>query len=82
MSINRFCSKCLIRDLAEEQQKNLKKYLDVIKQRDRVSEEVYISRLDICRKCEKLLNATCEGCGCYVEFRAAIKLGKCPYKKW
>ena len=41
MEPRRFCKKCLIRDLADEEQKDLKKYIDVIKQQDRVSDEKY-----------------------------------------
>lgn len=80
--MKRFCKKCLIRDLAETEQGDLKKYLAVIKQQDKVSDEIYETRLNICRECDKLLEATCEACGCYVEYRAIIKHGKCPYKKW
>ena len=82
MDPKRFCKKCLIRDLAVEEQKDLQKYIDVIKKQDRVSDEVYEERLNVCRECDKLLDATCEACGCYVEYRAIIKHGKCPYKKW
>ena len=82
MEERRFCKKCLIRDLAVEEQKDLQKYIDVIKKQDRVSDELYEKRLNICRECDKLLDATCEACGCYVEYRAIIKHGKCPYKKW
>ena len=53
----RICKKCLLRDLAEEDQKDLKKYLAAIKPEDRASEEVYEMRLGICRKCEKLAEA-------------------------
>lgn len=82
MEPKRFCKKCLIRDLAVEEQKDLQKYIDVIKKQDRVNDEVYEARLNICRECDKLLDATCEACGCFVEYRAIIKHGKCPYKKW
>ncbi|MCR5676379.1 MAG: DUF6171 family protein [Lachnospiraceae bacterium] len=78
----RKCLRCLLRDLAEEDQRDLKKYLDAIRKEDRAPEAVVEKRLEICRGCEKLTEATCEACGCYVEFRAAIKDGRCPKKKW
>lgn len=72
----------MLRDLAEEDQKDLKKYLAVIKKQDRVPNNIYEERLEVCRGCEKLQDATCVSCGCYVEYRAAVKHGKCPNKKW
>lgn len=78
----RICKKCLLRDLAAEDQKDLQKYLNVIKKQDRASDDEYERRLAVCRECEKLIGATCEACGCYVEFRAAAKHSRCPYKKW
>lgn len=78
----RICKKCLLRDLAVQDQKNIKRYLDAIKPADRASEEVYEERLAVCRECSKLNEATCQACGCYVELRAAVMHGRCPYKKW
>lgn len=78
----RICKKCLLRDLAEEDQKDLKKYLAAIKEADRATEELYEKRLAVCRECEKLVEATCEACGCYVEFRAYASRSRCPKKKW
>ncbi len=78
----RICKKCLLRDLAVEDQKDLQKYLNAIKEADRAADAVYEARLAICRECGKLSGATCEACGCYVEFRAAARHSRCPYKKW
>lgn len=78
----RVCRQCLLRDLAEEDQKDLKKYLAVIKPADQCSPPVYESRLSICMECALLQDATCLACGCYVEFRAYVKTGHCPKKKW
>ncbi len=78
----RICKKCLVRDLAVQDQKDLKKYLNAIKAQDRVQENVYEARLAVCRKCKKLHEATCQACGCYVELRAAVRHGRCPCKKW
>ena len=78
----RNCTRCLLRDLAEEDQRGLKKYLAVIKEPDRADPETYETRLQVCLSCEKLNNATCEVCGCYVEFRAYVKNARCPKRKW
>lgn len=78
----RVCKKCLLRDLAAADQKNIKRYLDAIKRQDRADEQVYEQRLAVCKECDRLYEATCQACGCYVELRAAIRHGRCPYKKW
>lgn len=78
----RICKKCLLRDQAKEEQKELEKYLSVIKMEDRVLDEVYEQRLEICKQCDLLVAATCQACGCYVEFRAAVAHSRCPKKKW
>ncbi|MCI9079348.1 MAG: hypothetical protein HFH68_10565 [Lachnospiraceae bacterium] len=76
------CKRCLLRDMAEADQKMLEKYRDAIKEADRVGEEEYERRLAICKECELLNAGTCGACGCYVELRAVAKAGRCPYKKW
>lgn len=76
------CKKCLLRELAEADAKMIENYKNAIKEQDRVEEEVYEKRLQICKECELLNAGTCGACGCYVELRAAAKVGKCPYKKW
>lgn len=82
MATTKICKKCLLRDLEKEGRAHLEKYLAAVKEEDKVDEELYEKRLQICRDCERLVEATCEACGCYVEFRALVKHGKCPYKKW
>jgi len=77
----RICKQCLLRDLAAEDQKDLQKYLAVIKPQDRANEALYEERLVVCRSCEKLSEATCEACGCYVEIRAHVAANRCPKKK-
>ena len=76
------CKRCLLRDMAEADQKMLEKYSDEIKKADRVEEEEYERRLAVCKECELLNAGTCGACGCYVELRAVAKAGRCPYKKW
>jgi len=78
----KICRRCLIRYLAEEDRKNLKKYLDVIKPQDRADPTEYERRLSVCRECDLLVEATCQACGCYAEFRTFGKRSRCPKKKW
>lgn len=80
----RFCRRCLTRELAdrEETYKNLWEYIDNLDADIKASEELYQLRLDICRKCDLLLEAMCRSCGCYVELRAAVERNGCPCKKW
>ena len=78
----RFCRRCLLRDLSEADQAELKKYLLRIKPEDRASGAEYERRLSICRKCEYLLEATCLKCGCYAEFRSYGRHARCPDRRW
>lgn len=78
----KICKKCLMRDLEKAERQKLKSYLAVIKEPDRAEDVLYQKRLEVCLGCDYLTDATCNACGCYVEFRAAVKHGKCPYKKW
>lgn len=78
----RICKKCLLREMAEEDSKQIEKYKDAIKEEDRVSEAVYEERLAVCKSCDLLNAGTCGACGCYVELRAVAENGRCPYKKW
>ena len=32
--------------------------------------------------CSYLNAGTCTACGCFVELRAALRTGHCPYRKW
>lgn len=76
------CKKCLLREMAEADFAMIKSYKAAIKEADRVSDDVYEKRLQICKECEKLNAGTCNACGCYVELRALGKTGKCPDKRW
>ncbi len=76
------CKKCFLREMAEEDAKMIEKYKNGIKEIDRVSEEKYEERLAVCKECDLLNAGTCGACGCYVELRAAAKVGRCPHKFW
>ena len=79
----RYCRKCLLEDGGTEGRVMLDRYLGAIRDEDKVSSKVYRKRLDICRGCERLADdGTCLSCGCYVEFRAVIKTGRCPKLHW
>lgn len=79
---NRVCTRCLLRDMEEAEKSKIEKYLLAIKKADRVSDEEYERRLDLCKACEKLNAGTCMSCGCYVELRAAAVVAHCPNKRW
>lgn len=76
------CKKCLLREMAEADQKMIQKYKEAIRLEDQVDEETYEKRLNRCRECDLLNAGTCGACGCYVELRAAAKVGTCPHKHW
>ncbi|MCR5686412.1 MAG: DUF6171 family protein [Lachnospiraceae bacterium] len=79
----RYCRKCLLAELDDEKlAREVKDAIERLDAKTRVSDPEYKNRLDICRDCDYLNEATCGACGCYVELRAAAKSGRCPYKKW
>ncbi len=81
----RYCRKCLLREMDEEEYfENLYDYMERLDEDLKVNNEEYERRLSICKDCEKLLNGMCTICGCYVELRALMKKNSCPNveKKW
>ncbi|MCR5109007.1 MAG: DUF6171 family protein [Lachnospiraceae bacterium] len=78
----KICKRCLLRDLSVKDRENIEKYISVIKKEDRTPDELYQKRLGICLECDRLEEGTCLSCGCYVEFRAALRSSACPKKKW
>ena len=78
----RVCRRCLTYDEAEGAAKDIDRYLERLHPENLVSDKVFKERIDICRDCSNLLGATCNKCGCFVEFRANVKQGSCPDKKW
>lgn len=76
-----FCRKCLIDDLDETAYlRSLKEYIESYPEKQRVADEEYRRRLDICLECEELYRGCCKLCGCYVEVRALKRKGFCPAK--
>ena len=49
-----------------------------------VSEEVKLSRLDICNNCNNFNQTikTCKLCGCYMPAKSMFADSECPDKKW
>lgn len=79
----RVCKQCLVREIDEAAyREKLEKVLLLMDRNIKADTALYEKRLSICKECEKLLEGTCLGCGCYVELRAAAKSNHCPYKKW
>lgn len=76
------CKKCLLREMAEADRSMIQTYIVAIKNEDRVSNDVYETRLSVCKECDRLNAGTCNACGCYVELRALTPVSHCPYKKW
>ena len=75
----RICKKCFLKDFApEEYLNNMRAYLGGLDDEIKVEEEIYQERLSYCEACDKLNEGICRICGCFVEYRAAIKLKKCP----
>lgn len=80
---HRVCRKCLLQEMNEaEYKEKLEKYIIGLDVDTRADDVLYKKRLNICKACDKLSEGTCLVCGCYVELRAATKIGKCPSKKW
>lgn len=82
MTDTNICTRCLLREMTDKNRPDIKKYQDAIKEEERAENEVYESRLLVCKSCDKLNTGTCMACGCYVELRAMSKRASCPKKKW
>ena len=77
------CTRCLLKDYSKEVYERLiVEGLKALPAEDIADGEVTAARLSVCQVCEKLNQGTCLACGCYVEIRAALKTGKCPYSNW
>ena len=75
--------KCLLADIdAGQELEKIKHLISIMPAKEKASEAKYKARLEACKECEKLIEATCIFCGCYVELLAAKKKNTCPAKKW
>ena len=80
----RKCKKCLVREQADSNRmfETISQYIENLEEERRADERLYNERLSICKECERLLEAMCSACGCYVEIRASVKQNICPYNQW
>lgn len=79
---NRICRQCFVYEEAEMAADEMAKHLAFLREEDLASDKVFMERVKTCRNCSYLLGATCNACGCFVEFRANMKKGTCPKKQW
>ena len=81
---HKICRKCLIAAQAEafDVAAEMDRFLAMLKPEDMAGDALFSKRISICKDCSYLLGATCNACGCYVEFRANVKHSNCPKKKW
>ena len=81
--MTKICTRCLLKDLSYEQYEAIiLNGLNALPKEDLADNAESERRLNVCRECEKLNQGTCLACGCFVEIRAALNKGRCPYKKW
>lgn len=81
----RVCKKCLLQDIAsEEYLESMRIYLNGLDDDIRTEDRLYEERIAQCKECENLIEGLCRLCGCFVEYRAAIKHKACPdiLPKW
>ncbi len=78
------CKRCLLNEIAgkEDVYAHVLKTRALLSKAELVSDAEYDERLSVCRDCDRLLDATCLKCGCYVEIRALKVDVHCPMKKW
>jgi hypothetical protein len=73
------CVRCLLLEQSQgEILEKIRQLVALMPEKEKSSEELYRSRLEICQKCDDLLDGMCKKCGCYVQLRAAKCSNKCP----
>lgn len=81
--MTKICTRCLLKDFNKEQYETIvTNGLSSLPKEDLTGSDVTEKRLAVCRDCDKLNQGTCLACGCFVEIRASLKKGKCPYDLW
>ncbi|MBQ7131154.1 MAG: hypothetical protein IJO29_01145 [Oscillospiraceae bacterium] len=76
------CRKCLLEDMnRDEYIKSLQEYITSYPSSERVDDETYNMRLDICKECDELSNGMCAKCGCFVQLRALKTKACCASEK-
>ena len=78
----RKCRRCMLYELADKAAyESVKSYIDALSPEQKILDEEYHRRLEICRDCDMFLSAMCRKCGCYVEVRAIRTDSHCPKSK-
>ena len=81
--MTKICTRCLLKDFSKEQYEAIViNGLASLPKEDLVDKAESDRRLSLCRSCDKLNQGTCLACGCFVEIRASLVKGSCPYSKW
>lgn len=78
----RECKACILAKIDAEYAANLEQRIKHIDEKLKVDPDTYQERMSTCEGCDKLYQAVCRACGCYVELRGVMKKNHCPYKKW
>lgn len=81
----RICKRCLLQDFApKEYLENMRTYIQGLEEDIKTDELIYKERLEVCQECSNLNEGICRLCGCFVEYRAAIRTKTCPavHSKW
>lgn len=79
------CKKCIIEKIDRFGiLESVRKKVELMPVEDKVSDEEYYRRLEICTECKDLNLGMCNLCGCFVEYRAAQINMHCPASghKW
>ena len=77
------CKRCLLYEMADKAAyESVQNYIASIPEAERADENVYRSRLSVCKECDMLISGMCRKCGCYVEVRAFTERSECPARKW
>lgn len=77
------CIRCLLEEIdPEAYERDIRRILVHMEPGEKAAEPDIRRRLAVCRECDYLSKGTCNACGCFVELRAALRDGKCPYRKW
>ena len=74
-----FCKKCLLSEIDKDKYyANMYEYIALLPVDIKTEESEYQRRLQLCKRCDSLVNGMCKRCGCFVEVRAAKKNNNCP----
>ncbi len=82
MEYKKPCRRCLSEEAGEsELAEKIAQRVAAMPEDIKADEQLYRSRLAVCKECGDLISGMCGKCGCYVELRAARKQGYCPSEK-